>query len=122
MYNSWLIVVLRAFSVLLCFYSAWVYADTAAGRDPTKPIPASGEAATGAQKNEERSVTGFVLDAVLISGDDKFAIINNKIVKVGDTIGTSTVKTIDSYHVTLAGETGEIVLQLFGSPIKEPAK
>lgn len=125
MYNGWLFAAFQALSILLFFYSALLYADAPVGRDPTEPFSVSGEEATKegeGNKNEERATTGLVLDAVLISGDDKFAIINNKLVKVGDMIGASKVKTIDSYQVTLVGETGETELQLFGRPIKEPAK
>lgn len=124
MYNGWLIKVFWVFSIWLCFLGAGVYADALVGRDPTEPFRVSEEATKGATgtENEEKAATGFVLGAVLISGNDKFAIINNKIVKVGDTIGTSKVKKIDSYQVTLVGETGETELQLFGRPIKEPAK
>lgn len=125
MYNGWLIKAFRAFSVGLCFFGCVVCADASVGRDPTEPFSVSEEegtkGATGTE-NGEKAATGFVLGAVLISGNDKFAIINNKLVKVGDTIGTSKVKTIDAYHVTLVGETGETELQLFGRPIKEPAK
>ncbi len=105
----------------LCFYSALVYAE-AVGRDPTEPAGFVSEAEKNGKKSETEESSILVLDAVLISGNDKFAIINNKLVKVGDLIGSSKVKKIDAYHVTLVGETGETVLELFGRPIKEPAK
>jgi hypothetical protein len=103
-------------------YGSSLYANAPAARDPTEPFGAGAEADATGKKNEEKFTTSYVLDAVLISGNDKFAIINNKLIKVGDTVGTSKVKKIDSYQVTLVGETGEIVLELFGHPIKKPVK
>jgi hypothetical protein len=106
----------------LCLYGAALYGDVIA-RDPTEPISSFSETTSAEGKEKEKkAVVGHVLEAILISGADKFAIINNKLVKVGDTVGTSKVKKIDSYQVTLVGETGETVLALFGSPIKKPVK
>ncbi len=88
-------------------------------RDPTLPSDYNKETA---KTQEAVSVTTYVLDATLISDDSKFAIINNSIVKVGDMIGDQKVKSIDPYSVTLVGTQGEVVLHLFGIPIKEPLK
>lgn len=106
----------------LCLYGSALYADVVA-RDPTEPVSSFSEA-TGAdgKEKEKKAATEHVLEATLMSGADKFAIINNKLVKVGDTVGTSKVKKIDSYHVTLVAETGETVLALFGPPIKKSVK
>jgi hypothetical protein len=116
--------VYKGFCLLLCLYGSSLYAEGVA-RDPTEPISSFREAigAEGNEKEKEkRGASEYVLEAILISGADKFAIINNKLVKVGDKVGTRKVKNIDSYHVTLVGETGEVVLALFGSPIKKPVK
>lgn len=112
--DSWV----RHCCLLLCLYGSSLYAAAPIARDPTEPVNSS----QTANDKEVQEAAGYVLEAVLISGMDKFAIINNKLVKVGDTIGTNKVKKIDSYHVILVGETGETVLELFGHPIKEPAK
>lgn len=121
-YNSRLIIACKAFITGLCFYGALVYAEVPLGRDPTEPSGfVNGQDAKGAKSASEES-SGLELGAVLISGDDKFAIINNKLVRVGDAVGSNKVKKIDAYHVTLVGETGETVLELFGRSIKEPAK
>ena len=88
-------------------------------KDPT--VPSNYISDTKSTATTE-AITHFVLDAVLISGNSKLAIINNNIVKVGDMIGDLKVKSIDTYSVTLIGAEGELVLHLFGSPIKEPAK
>ncbi len=102
----------------LCWHGSMLYAD-AALRDPTEPFHDSGDIS---QEKAESAVTGYVLEAILVSGADKFAIINNRLVKVGDTVGARQVKKIDTYQVTLAGEGGEIELILFGKPIKKPLK
>jgi hypothetical protein len=112
--------ILRSWVIWLCCYSTLVFAEAVVGKDPTEPYSASQETTTG--QAEDKANTSLVLGAVFISGGEKFAIINNKLVKVGDTVGTSKVKTIDSYHVTLVGETGDIELALFGRSIKELAK
>lgn len=108
----------RYFVSLLCLYGSSVYATIPVAKDPTEPVDA-----VKTDNDKEAPVPAeYVLEAVLISGADKFAIINNKLVKVGDTVGARKVKHIDSYRVTLVGETGETVLELFGHPIKEAAK
>ncbi len=99
----------------LCLYGARLYADVVP-RDPTEPFNSEVDSITLKGQNP---VTEYILEAILISGIDKFAIINNKRVKVGDTVGARKVKKIDSYEVILEGETGEIVLALFGDPIKK---
>lgn len=119
--KSFLSYACRVFIVGLCFHSASLYAETVS-RDPTEPVGFVSEADKNGKKSETAESSTLVLDAVLISGNDKFAIINNKLVKVGDLIGGSKVKQIEAYHVTLVGETGETVLELFGHPIKEAAK
>ena len=110
----------KGFCLLLCLYGSSLYAEVVA-RDPTEPVSSFSEATGADGKEKEKKVaTEYVLEAILMSGVDKFAIINNKLVRVGDTVGASKVKKIDSYHVILAGETGETVLALFGTPIKKP--
>jgi hypothetical protein len=119
-YNVWSVAILRLLFILLCFYSGLVCAKELVSRDPTEPLRL--EEDTLGKKNESEIDSSLLLEAIFISGEDKFAIINNKLIKIGDVIGTSIVKAIDSYHVTLVGETGETVLELFGRPIKEPVK
>lgn len=109
---------LSIFCISVCLYGARLYADVVP-RDPTEPFSGEVDSVTAKEKSP---VTEYILEAILISDADKFAIINNKRVKVGDIVGTRKVKKIDSYEVILVGETGEIVLALFGDPIKKPTK
>ena len=110
--------------VALTFYITNIFADPIDGgkeitKDPTQPPSYSADVS---RSKITESVTSFILDAVLISETTKLAVINNNIFKVGDVIGEEKIKSIDTYSVTLVGEQGEVVLHLFGSPIKEPAK
>ena len=107
---------------MFCWYGSSLYADQIP-RDPTEPLARLGEVnGVEVTENSKRSDSEYVLQEIRISGSDKFAIINNKLIKVGDSVGTHQVKKIEAYYVTLAGETGETVLALFGSPIKKPVK
>lgn len=87
-------------------------------KDPTQP--SNYEAPQG----KEEAITHFTLEAVIISGNKKFAIINDKVFKIGDLLGTAKVKSIDTNQVILIDENGEkIILHLFeASKIKEPIK
>lgn len=103
----------------LFIVSTFAYGDMAVSRDPTEP---SNDVADISKARETQSITSFFLEAILISGDNKLAIVNNHILKVGDVLGDSKIKSIDNYTVTLVGDEGEVVLHLFGSPIKETSK
>jgi len=104
----------------LIFFTTKIFADSATtNKDPTEPPNYSADIS---KAKITESVTSFILEAVLISENTKLAIINNNVVKIGDVVGGEKVKSIDPYSVTLVGEQGEMVLHLFGSPIKEPAK
>ena len=87
--------------------------------DPTLP---TNYAAGGTSIQKTAEVVNFILKAVLISDDSRVAVINDSVVKVGDSIGDEKVKTIDTYKVTLVGASGELELKLFENAIKEPAK
>ncbi|NTS75858.1 hypothetical protein HR060_03170 [Catenovulum sp. SM1970] len=68
--------------------------------DPTLPKVVSGKSKTSASKKQD---TDWVLQAIKLSGDSRTAIINGKIVKVGDYINDFTqVKNISLSQVTLA--------------------
>jgi hypothetical protein len=60
------------------------------------------------------------LHAIVTKGQDRWAVINNTIVREGDLILGERVIKIGQEKVTLRGETGEIQLHLInGKPIKE---
>lgn len=99
----------------MLFFCSGAYADL---KDPTEPVRIISEA----KKGVPRVVSNFVLNAVLISGSHRLAVINNRILKVGDTLGDAKIKSIEPYTVKLMGGHREIVLHLFDSSIKEPSK
>jgi len=106
---------------LLMFFDNTAFADSSDSfQDPTQPTNYSADIS---KERTTESITSFVLYSVLISENNRLAVINNSIFKVGDRVGDEKVKSIDAYSVTLTGgEQGEVVLHLFGSSIKEPAK
>lgn len=75
--------------------------------DPTRPqIDLSVNKAVLNQNKE------FHLSAIFISDTERHAVINDKVVKKGDIIGTKIVKTIDTYKVTLTDNGKENILYL----------
>ncbi len=111
---------LAVFFAVLFFRAERIFANLPVEiRDPTEPPDFHSEISLS---SKTEWMISLVLDAVLISENRKLAIINNHIVTVGDAIGDKKVQSIDRYSVTLIGRQGEVVLHLFGSPIKELAQ
>ncbi len=106
---------------LVAFQPA-VFAEEAALEDPTRPVDyVRGQSASAAKKSVKSG--SFSLDAIIVSGDYKVAIINEKIVKIGDSIGVKKVVSIDSDKVVLAQEKNQdLVLQVSYTPVKEASK
>ena len=68
---------------------------------------ANGEGAGGASQGEEPA---WALSAILIAGERRIAIVNDRMVRPGDRIGTGArVETIESDHVVLMLPDGERV-------------
>jgi hypothetical protein len=115
MFNKWWVI---SASLGLSFYSLPLLAEL---MDPTAPSDYVKEA----PKENKKMASGasdFVLSAVLTSDDTRMAIVNNTVVKVGDKIGDSVVKSIDDYSVKLSGSQGVFEIRLFANEIKEPEK
>lgn len=53
----------------------------------------------------------FVLTGINLDGDDSRAVINNELVRVGDSVGGARVRAIGDQEVVLEGGGGEITLQ-----------
>ncbi len=105
---------------LLIFVSGYVYADF---QDPTQPVEYRAEDSEVDPKLKKMEDGMHIeLDEILISGDSKLAIVNDRVVRVGDEVGENKVKSIDTYQVILTGPKGQVELHLFGHPIKEPSK
>lgn len=88
-------------------------------RDPTEP---ASYAASKSKFKPSEAITDFMLDAIFVSEDKAVAVVNNQIVKIGDSIGDAKIKSIDLEKVILVTERGEIVLHLLTESVKEPIK
>jgi MSHA biogenesis protein MshK len=80
-------------------------------RDPTRP-PASLAPAAGDAPAASRSA-GLVLQSVLIAPDRRSAIVDGRLLKVGDSVAGFRVTAIEEGVVTLRGAAGTRRLQLF---------
>ncbi len=93
--------------------------DNQALSDPTKPSDFVGASEIGKVKKLGK----LRLEAIIISDARRVAIINQKILGVGDTIGSKTVIAIDNNQVVLREGTGkdkkETVLPLWDRKMKD---
>jgi hypothetical protein len=89
--------------------------------DPTEPPNfklGTGETAPPMVKTTAR----LILSAIIMSEGERLAIINNIIVKEGDSFLGMRVLKIEPYTVTVKGDEEAIVLRVFGKSIKEYTK
>ena len=79
--------------------------------DPTKPVDFSA-----------REGNGFVLSAIVIASDHRLAVINGKIVHVGDEVNGAKVTAINKDTVAIDGPDGKhslVLIDLFSTgPVK----
>ena len=99
---------------LLILLSLSTLSSAALLKDPTEPANLTPEV--------KLAETEFNLQAIVVSEKHSYAVINDKIMKVGDKLNDKRIKSINSYSVTLSNEKEEVILVLFGRSIKEPAK
>jgi len=97
-------------SVVVC-YCCFPLAAIAELRDPTKPF-----VAYGVRKPEDKKK--YSLKAIVISGNKKIAVLNGKILKIGDKLFDDQVTAINQQSVQLEGPSGRITLFIYGEPIK----
>ncbi len=88
--------------------------------DPTRPADYS--VARVIKEDISRQRTEFSVNAIRISGTDRSAIINGKIVRVGDDIGTAKVKAINTMEVVLNYERKLMVVPLYARGISKQFK
>ena len=100
----------------LCFFGTAAYGELI---DPTAPTNYTAEASSSERTVE---IVNYTLQAILISESNKIAVINDNVVKIGDTVGEEAVTAIDSHKVTLVGARGELELKLFENSVKEPVE
>jgi hypothetical protein len=84
--------------------------------DPTEP---SGFATDVTEPTKETEATTLILSAILISENNRIAVINNNVVKVGDKVGGDEVRSIESNEVKLMSKKGLQTLHLIDEKIKE---
>ena len=97
-----------------------LYATTAWGApplpDPTRPP----DFAVNVQATVEtpEPVTGFTVTAIRIDRDDRSAIINSQLVRVGDMVGPARVLEIHPAYVVLYHDQGKLVVRLYNKLLK----
>jgi hypothetical protein len=64
----------------------------------------------------------FVLTAILIAPDHRMAVINGKILHIGDQINATKVININDTNVDLESSNGKVTLVLTGSSVAKPVK
>ena len=98
---------------LLMTYSVLLYAQSPALRDPTQP-PFHGQ-------SMHISSGGLGVKMIRIGKKEKFAMINDRTLKEGDTIYGYRVVKIDKNTVRLQGPQGMLKLQLLNEIVKKPS-
>ena len=79
-------------------------------RDPTKPVVAEVFKVEGKKDKVEETYT---LSSIIVSPTRRLALINEKFVKVGDTIGEASVLKINKNSVLLSAPGKKITIYLF---------
>jgi hypothetical protein len=116
--------VLLVFPVLMAQVAYGATLDDELRVDPTAPLDF---VAAANSESEESGILGidlfgvftsYELSSILIRAEDRIAVINETRVRVGDTVGSAIVASIEPDHVTLNVD-GEIeTLELYGNSIK----
>lgn len=70
--------------------------------------PQNTPVAVAPELKKEASEDNFVLNGIFFSGDESYALINNEIVRINESVGKATVKTITKDMVELEKE-GRII-------------
>ena len=105
---------LLASIILLSFNS---YADKLA--DPTMPAGYQNPSSTISSQQQEPTQYEWILNTTIISPDRKMAIINGRILSIGDEINGATLMTIGHQQVQLSHENEIIMLSLHHSFISQ---
>ncbi len=110
---------INTIGVLLLFVAAVARTD-AALPDPTRPADYS--LTRLVIQDARKQKTEFNVNAIRISDIDRSAIINGRIVRVGDEINTATVKEINAAEVVLDYERKLVVIPLYSQDISKQFK
>ncbi len=106
-------------AVLLLVSTIMAHAD-AGLPDPTRPADYS--VTRVVQQELPRRKTEFSVSVIRISEIDRSAVVNGKMVRVGDDIGSAKIKEINAVEVVLDYERKLIVVPLFARGISKQYK
>lgn len=97
-----------------CFLSVWAFACTAQDGyiDPTRPFSASASAL-----GQEKKVKQLALQSIMRSSQQYKAIINNQVLRVGDSIGKYKLLAIHDNSVVLTSVDGQVTLKIFSGVV-----
>lgn len=84
--------------------------------DPTRPPDFAVIVTPTVEATEP--VTGFTVTAIRIDKNDRSAIINGQLVRVGDMVGTARVLEIHPAEVVLYRDQGRLVTRLYNKLLK----
>lgn len=89
--------------ILALLYVETIEAKTAITRDPTKPLASFTQSA-----NEKKPL--FVVQSIMLLPTKRMALINDKLVKVGDYVNSSQVLSINKNAVVLSVPEGDLTV------------
>jgi hypothetical protein len=104
------------FSMFLLFIATTMRAD-ADLPDPTRPADYS--VAISVKQAAPKTRAEYKLNAVRISVDDRSAIVNGRLVRVGDEIGKAKVKEINIQNIVLDYERKMMTVPLYANGINK---
>jgi hypothetical protein len=79
--------------------------------DPTKPFPD--------EPKVEAIADNYGLSAILISSDRRLAVVNGKLLQIGDSVDNGKVLAINTNSVVIEAPTGKQELKLFTNTLKQ---
>lgn len=103
-------------SIFLLFIAITLRAD-ADLPDPTRPADYS--VAISVKQTTPKTRAEFKLNAVRISAADRSAIVNGRLVRVGDDIGTAKVKEINIQNIVLDYDRKMMTVPLYANGINK---
>ncbi len=106
-------------SILFSFPVVMAYADSNLP-DPTRPADYS--VSYSVEQISPKKRAEFKLNAIRVSDIDRSAIVNGRLVRVGDDIGTAKVREINSQDVVLDYDRKLITIPLYAKAINKNYK
>ena len=109
---------LSLITLVLWVLTLLVMPGKAATDDPTRPPSFS----TGSKVTQKPLAPRSVLSSTLVSPERRSAVINGRVVTLGEDVSGARVMEIDSMKVVLNNNGQQIVLMLLEKNIKQPSK